>query len=117
MEYAQTIKDVRMDVARFAVAMENKLRTHDGDRGERGWEDSGLEWLAWRIQQEVTELYGQMRCYTGNDPAEEAVDIANFAMMFFVNACGKSRSPVCRRCGSAFSDVDRMDPYGDWCGC
>jgi NTP pyrophosphatase (non-canonical NTP hydrolase) len=87
-----TVDEVRPAVAKFAIAMEKKLRKHDGDRGKDGWQDITYtpSWLFERLQQEAEELDKALnhsrRPYTKTTVKSirrEAVDVANFAMMIF----------------------------------
>jgi hypothetical protein len=97
------ILELRPEVAAFAQAMERKLRAHDG-RGARGWQHCDAVWLLRRCAEELDELG---RCdlwraqfgIAGNlavEPtretvrasvADEAADVANFAMMV-ADVCG-----------------------------
>jgi len=74
---------LRPALTRFSDDMERKLRAHDDDRGDHGWCDESPRWLLERLKDEVLELE-----YELNRPellvplaTEEAVDVANFAMM------------------------------------
>lgn len=71
--------------------MEKVLRDNDH---KGGWEECRPDWLLMRLKQEVSELDSAMRKgtvpHTGvddrtsdvpADPAREAADVANFAMM------------------------------------
>ena len=83
---------IRKEVMWFAEQMEKKLRSHDYDRGKRGWvEDSPLRLLC-ELSKEREELRTEVvRCSTMNfkwhptidlNPViEETADVANFAMM------------------------------------
>jgi len=82
---------MRKAVSRFAEAMENKLKKHDGDRGKDGWLDMTSctpGWLFGRLTQERAELSLALdiRPYskeTRQRIREECIDVANFAMMIF----------------------------------
>lgn len=74
---------VRPEVALFAEMMEAKLAENDY-KGH--WSEAPWDYHVERLQQEVEELYdalmqGNPRCI-----AEEAVDVANFAM-FITDIC------------------------------
>ena len=77
---------LRPEVLAFARRMELKLRKHDGDRGPRGWAGDCAFDLITRLEEELMELHtaATAQTYEGG-PAEdvinEAVDVANFAMM------------------------------------
>lgn len=85
---------LRSAVRAFAEAMERKLQQRD-DRP--GWESESLEWLANRLQDEQLELDVVFDSTFIREAAfyrriaEEAVDIANFAMMLWDNATRKLR--------------------------
>lgn len=88
---------VRPIVMAFAFAMEEALREHDADRGERGWEADDPARLMERLREEVEELQAVLdgeppppSRWQAGDPEpmprpgpyrKEAVDVANFAMM------------------------------------
>lgn len=72
---------VRPEVARFAVMMELKLRENDW---KESWKHSSPEFLIRRLQQEYRELVDAV--IYGDNPtpqhiAQEAADVANYAMM------------------------------------
>lgn len=78
---------MRDEVRKFAEAMERKLQERD-DKG--GWKDTDAVWLSLRMFEEGGELIGVIRrwAYGGlkgvdrkTDILDEAVDVANFAMM------------------------------------
>lgn len=79
----------RPEVEAFADLMEARLRTHDGDRGPRGWMQTDMFWLHKRLTGEADELYEalEMARHDGDvqdyreEIASEAADVANFAMM------------------------------------
>ncbi len=87
------IGDVRPSVRDFAVAMETKLRksAHKGDQGT--WRHEDPAWLLDRLIEEVVELQEEVGKFPGETLSEthaitaaiedEAVDVANFAMMLF----------------------------------
>ena len=74
---------LRSTVRSFAEAMELKLRKHDGELGLRGWKDESPGWLTDRLREELGELESALEslCSGIGNPADEAVDIGNFAMM------------------------------------
>jgi NTP pyrophosphatase (non-canonical NTP hydrolase) len=72
---------IRPCVQEFAEAMERKLRTNDGERGNRGWSGYSPEWLTGRLVDEVEELELAVRNESSEAAAREAIDVANFAMM------------------------------------
>lgn len=69
---------LRPEVLAFARLMEAKLRTHDHDRGRQGWKDDDPKALYDRLLDEVKELAFEL---WNKGTADEAVDVANFAMM------------------------------------
>jgi NTP pyrophosphatase (non-canonical NTP hydrolase) len=98
-------------VLAFARAMERKLRQNDH---KPGWEGDGIGSLLWRLNEERLELHAAIDNHTiadpfqdigggdrivldsGEEPASEAVDVANFAMMLwdrFVGNLGSGREP------------------------
>ena len=90
---------LRLEVLRFAKLMEGKLRKHDEDRGQQGWVNDEPESLADRIgtytlggdASELCELFNAIERWRVGPAhlnekqvkavAEEAADVANFAMM------------------------------------
>lgn len=78
--------ELRPAVQKFAEAMERKLRTHDKDRGEDGWQNADPESLFGRLKEETVELEMALRRDGRLESLEsqaEAVDVANFAMMIW----------------------------------
>ena len=77
-------KEMRIEVRKFACAMEGKLKETDH---KGGWDNVSIEWLFLRLQDEVDELREQLVYTPGtvdyNQIRKEAVDVANFAMMIF----------------------------------
>lgn len=76
---------MRKAVSDFAQAMEEKLRRHD-DR--RGWDECEIDFLFNRLLQEVAELHevmclNRISISTPKKVKDEAVDVANFAMMIW----------------------------------
>ena len=73
--------DVRPQVLWFAQQMEAKLKANDH---KGGWENESIHSLIGRLGQEWRELYDALFPPWKRDPervAEEAADVANFAMM------------------------------------
>lgn len=68
--------DVRPEVARFALAMEAKLRANDY---KRPWRNCPLQYLSMRLTQERRELFDAIAAR--KDVIGECADVANFAMM------------------------------------
>lgn len=81
-EINMTVTDCRKEVQEMAVAMEAKLRQHD-DRP--GWKEEPFEYLYQRLEEEADELYQASKSNKPLNIAEEAVDVANFAMMIWDN--------------------------------
>ena len=71
---------LRPDVLHFALAMEKKLREHDRDRG--GWKGCDIDWLFWRLQEEIKELEDELE---DGHPDKESIDVGNFGMMIHSN--------------------------------
>jgi NTP pyrophosphatase (non-canonical NTP hydrolase) len=71
--------------------MEDRLRRHDDKRGADGWKGETLDFLFDRLQAEVDEL--QVARLPGAI-AEEAADVASFAMMIADVAGGLSDRTV-----------------------
>lgn len=69
--------EVRPEVARFALAMEAKLRENDGKK--KHWRICTLNFLSQRLTQERRELDAAIE--TRVDVIGECADVANFAMM------------------------------------
>jgi NTP pyrophosphatase (non-canonical NTP hydrolase) len=80
---------IRPPIVYFALCMEQKLRKHDKDRGERGWygydHKEDLEYLFRRLLEETKELNEQIKSCNettfSNPVFTEAEDVGNFAMM------------------------------------
>ena len=77
--------EVRPEVQAFAIKMEEKLRRNDSMKGERGWKNCTLEYLAYRLEEEYKELKQIISMEKVKpDPAavsSECADVANLAMM------------------------------------
>jgi len=80
-----TIK-LRPAVQTFAEAMEKKLRKHDKDRGSDGWLNESNNYLLERAFDEWIELREATQRLNTKNTRQEAVDLANFAMMIFDRA-------------------------------
>jgi len=74
---------IRPELQKFVELMENKLKANDF---KGGWQECKLEWLVVRLKQEVGELEEAIMC--GKNITDEAIDVANFAMMIADN-CGE----------------------------
>lgn len=87
---------LRDPVRRFALAMETKLRRHDKERGENGWEGDDLLRLTRRLREETDELVQACRAEPISMQAlvSEAADVANFAMMIADAAGALARTPL-----------------------
>jgi NTP pyrophosphatase (non-canonical NTP hydrolase) len=76
---------VRQEVIEFAQVMEEKLKANDY---KGGWEGCSVDFLTYRMREEVVELFDALRIHHQN-PSEfsvklvedECADIANFALM------------------------------------
>jgi NTP pyrophosphatase (non-canonical NTP hydrolase) len=63
----------------MAKLMEKKLKENDH---KGGWDNESLDWLVGRLKEEVGELeYAIDIVQLGHSTIDEAVDVANFAMM------------------------------------
>lgn len=99
VETIESVHDCRPEVRAFAVAMENKLRENDH---KKPWQECNLNYFLFRIEEEKDEMREAFEKWlltvwgkTEIDDykaavreceikmANEAVDIANFAMFFF----------------------------------
>lgn len=81
--------EVRPEVQRVSQAMERKLRRNDHKGGRSG---CGQERLFGRLLEEVAELEEVLLAGDLQGAAEEAVDVANFAMMIWDNVCQEALS-------------------------
>ncbi len=72
----ENVKPIRVEVSHFVEAMESKLKQND-DRD--GWQDCSMEYLLGRLAGECVELNKAVD--SGEGILEEAIDVANFAMM------------------------------------
>ena len=66
------MSEPRKEVMRFAQAMEDKLSSHDGERGD-SWRGMEKAWLLGRMFEEVGE-------YLKDEDSWELIDAANFLM-------------------------------------
>jgi NTP pyrophosphatase (non-canonical NTP hydrolase) len=103
----------RAEVAAFAGLMEDRLRRHDDRRGARGWRVESRHFLFGRLREEVEELRGAV---VPDAIAEEAADVANYAMMIADVAGGLSDRTIRvlqqRRAANVPSDVPGGWPPG-----
>jgi len=76
-----TKENCRREVEWFAGMMEKKLRANDH---KGGWHNCKNDYLFKRIREEITELADAI-LYEDGDVIDEAVDVANFAMMIADN--------------------------------
>ncbi len=82
-DYVKSVKSIlRPEIARFAMAMEAKMRTHDDDRGD-GWKGATPTWLIKLLKGELDEVEKAMEEVDPKKISAELVDVANFAMMAF----------------------------------
>lgn len=91
---------LRESVQWFAQEMERKLRTHDKDRGSRGWIEEHPADMFLKLEAEVNELreylpdalsrstvtvpcpdFADLDLVEAKSVLRETVDVANFAMM------------------------------------
>jgi hypothetical protein len=77
---------LRKPVAVFADAMESKLQRRDAEKG--GWDDVSVEWLCLYLETELTELKEALVFRDHDLICEEAVDVANLAMMIHDKSLG-----------------------------
>lgn len=84
----QTGMFVRDPVYQFAMDMESTLRKHDSRKGFDGWVDESLDYLMDKLEEEVGEVRARL-----NEPIKdptgirnEAIDVANLAMMIWIRA-------------------------------
>ena len=73
--------EIRSEVLMFAKVMEKKLRRNDhkGHWKNGGYED--FQWFVDRLKEEVEELEEALDSRIPEDIADEAADVANYAMM------------------------------------
>jgi len=71
---------IRIELQKFSQAMEQKLQLNDH---KEHWSDCSNEWLFHRLLEEISELYDSIN--QDINIADEAVDVANFAMMIADN--------------------------------
>lgn len=77
---------MRFELVEFAEAMEAKLKKNDH---KSNWKDQTLWCLVTRLMEEVIELYHAF--LDGGDVPDEAVDVADFAMMIYNKAKHKEK--------------------------
>ena len=82
MKHCHTKENIRPSVMQFAMAMERKLRKNDF---KGGWEHMSNFDLHTLLVKEMEELYIAMPGTNRKHTRDEAVDVANFAMMIFDN--------------------------------
>lgn len=68
-------------VNQFSEAMKRKMEIREPDKG--GWDDVSAEWLYIKLGEEVEELAEALLKRKGEQVMEEAVDVANVAMMIY----------------------------------
>ena|SRR3990167_5075006 len=85
LEALGELTGIRVEILKFAVNMERKLRENDH---KGGWKECDFEYLRARLQDEVQEMeemfvkYSKvMRPNMKNKLKRECADVANFAMM------------------------------------
>lgn len=119
MELAENVHDCRPEVRAFAVAMENKLRGNDH---KKSWKKCNFNYFLFRLEEETEELrkafenwhltvYGKPNIddykaairQKEYDMANEAVDVANFAMFTF------SMATTGRHSDSELDKIQEMD--------
>jgi len=74
---------MRSELIEFAEAMEAKLEKNDY---KSSWENESTEYLIDRLEEEITELLWARHFGGRGGIANEAVDVANFAMMIYNKA-------------------------------
>jgi hypothetical protein len=93
LEEARKIKDkwsgfsnVRKEVSEFAKAMDDKLTAREAKYN--GWDDCSIDFLTYRLRQEMAELFEALRLYhifpsddTKRRVEDECSDVGNFSMM------------------------------------
>lgn len=72
----EEVKPIRIEVSHFAEAMESKLKQNDN---KAGWQDCDMEYLLNRLTEECAEL--DKAVDEDHGILEEAINVANFAMM------------------------------------
>ncbi|MEE9383234.1 MAG: hypothetical protein V3V08_07455 [Nannocystaceae bacterium] len=76
---------VRIEVREFAELMESALAANDAKKGD-SWKAMSSDHLLERLEGEVVELLNAQDSDDRRSAAFEAIDVANFAMMFY-HAC------------------------------
>lgn len=90
LEALSELTGIRVEILKFAVGMERKLRENDH---KGGWKNCDNDYLRTRLQEEVDELeamfvkYGKasLRPNMKNKLRRECADVANFALMLSDN--------------------------------
>ena len=82
-----SMQELRSEVAWFALQMEMALRRNDW---KGGWENETPYALSHRVIDETAELLEAIQSWDKEWVVNEAVDIANFAMMIADNAQNRS---------------------------
>lgn len=82
MTYGNTVKSPRKEVTDFAKKMEAKLVQNDF---KGGWEKCSTHYLIQQLREELRELEDAYSNSNKQNIEEEAIDIANFAMMISDN--------------------------------
>lgn len=74
--------ELRPILREFAEKMEYALRENDH---KGGWDEErcSVAYLERRLVEEFAEYLGAKACEIGNNPMQECVDMANFAMMLW----------------------------------
>ena len=75
---------IRINILRFAKAMERTLQKNDH---KGGWETCTQGYLRRRMKDEVRELDRAFKKKDVGSVKQECTDIANFAMMIFDTIC------------------------------
>lgn len=82
--------DTRVEVQRFALAMEERLQANDH---KGGWQGCDRRYLVRRLHEEMAELETALQKWPKAEVRREAADLANFAMMI----------------ADQFGDLDKFD--------
>ena len=81
------LEDCRVEVKLFAIAMEETLKKHDKRKlGKEEWKKRRMTWLYAKLIGEVAALGEEIDKKSQSRIFEEAIDIANFAMMIADNS-------------------------------
>lgn len=90
----------------FSRLMVKRLEEND-DKG--GWENCDASWLVVRLREEASELIDAYRKKGDREIIEEAVDVANFAMMI-VDVLNGLDEEDCSVCHGQGATTDHHDP-------